>query len=57
MLTVETLTEDARPDRIALRLDLPIDDPHHLFVWVGLNGFVQVAPPAAGSPILIDPLP
>jgi hypothetical protein len=57
LLTVETLTADARPDRIALRLDLPIDDPHHLFVWAGLNGFVQVAPPAAGSSLLIDPLP
>ena len=56
-LTVETLTTDARPDRIALRLDLPIDDPRHHFVWAGLKGFVSVAPPTAGSPIVIDLFP
>ena len=56
-LTVETLTADARPDRLALRLDLPIDDPRHHFVWAGLKGFVTVAPPTAGSPLYIDLLP
>jgi hypothetical protein len=32
-------------------------DPRHHFVWAGLNGFVTVAPPTAGSPIVIDVLP
>lgn len=56
-LTVETLTADARPDRLALRLDLPIDDPRHHFVWAGLKGFVAVAPPTAGHPLRIEVLP
>jgi len=56
-LTVETLTDDARPDRLALRLDLPIDDPRHLFVWAGLQGFVQVKPPTAATPLHIVVLP
>ena len=47
----------AHPDRLALRLDLPIDDPHHLFVWAGLHGFVQVRPPSASQPLRIEVLP